>query len=252
MKKLLILPALFLSLLTISCSDDDNDKTPAEDYATIPVISETKTGNDFYYKEFFQEIASAETRKGIVILAHGDGTDENDGLLNDQCTALAQNGYVAITTSYVIQADANLAEINQLFQQNIEQVILHSTTDYGIPRNKVVIGGASRGGNNAFALVLPGQTGINPTAGIKGVILECSGGDTWKGSALLFPTAYMSNLNDNIMGSNADDFKSGLENNNNPGVKTASECLIINGTGHCSDASKYKAFIVKKVKEWLP
>jgi len=250
MKKLLILPAFLLSFLIFSCSDDD--KAPTEPYSDIPVVSETKTGNGFYYKEIFQEIASTETRKGIVILAHGDGADENDGLLNDQCTALAQNGYVAITTSYATRADANLAEINQLFQQNIEQVILHSTTDYEIPRNKVIIGGASRGGNNAFALVLPGQMGINPTAGIKGVILECSGGDTWKGSAVLYPTAYMSNLNDNVMGSNANDFKNGLQNNNNPGVKTTSECLIIGGTGHCGDASKYKAFIVKKVKEWLP
>ena len=251
MKKLLILPALFLSLFSSSCSDDDG-KTPADEYANVPIITKTVTATGFYYKEFFQENASTQTRKGIVILAHGDGTDENDGLLNDQCTALAQNGYVAITTSYVSLNGANLSEINQQFQQNIEQVILHSTTDYEIPRNKVIIGGASRGGNNAFALVLPGQMGINPTAGIKGVILECSGGDTWKGSAVLYPTAYMSNLNDDVMGSNANDFKNGLQNNNNPGVKTTSECLIIGGTGHCGDASKYKAFIVKKVKEWLP
>jgi len=47
-------------------------------------------------------------------------------------------------------------------------------------------------------------------------------------------------------------FKNGLQNNANNTVKTQSECLIYNSTGHCSDISGNKAFIVKKVKEWLP
>jgi len=206
----------------------------------------------FKYKRFYQEEETAATRKGIVILAHGDGTDENDATLNDQCTALAQQGYVAVTTSYDIPENSTLAETNLRFKNQINEVIVDITTIFDIPRNKVIIGGLSRGGNNSFALVLPGQAGISPIEGIKGVILECSGGDTWKGSAILFPVAYMSTLNDDVMNSNANEFKTGLTQNNNAGVATASECLIIPGIGHCTDNGKYKAFVVTKVKQWLP
>lgn len=206
----------------------------------------------FNYKQFYQAEATVATRKGIVILAHGDESDENDFTLNDQCTALAQQGYVAVTTSYNIAENSTLEQTNLLFKNQMNEVIADITEVFDIPRNKVIIGGLSRGGNNNFALVLPGQAGISPIAGIKGVILECSGGDTWKGSAILFPVAYMSTLNDDVMGSNANEFKTGLTQNNNAGVSSASECLIIPGTGHCTDAGQYKAFVVTKVKQWLP
>jgi len=251
MKKLLILPALFLSLLAISCSDDDNE-TPADPNANVPVSSATMQASAFRYKQFYQEEASPNTRKGIVILAHGDGADENDSTLNDQCIALAQYGYVAVTTSYNILPNSNQEQANLRFKTQMNEVIADLTDAFNIPRSKVIIGGLSRGGNNSFALVLPVQAGITPIDGIKGVILECSGGDNWKGSAILYPVAYMSTLNDNEMNSNAEEFKAGLAENNNAGVAEASECLIIPGTGHCTDTGKYKAFVIKKVTEWLP
>lgn len=251
MKKLLLLSVFFLSQTFISCSDDDNNP-PADEFSDVPVSAKTSEGNGFKYKTFYQENASPETRKGIIILAHGDDTDENDGTLNDQCKSLAQNGYIAVTTSYVTLNDATFAQINQKFQENIEQVIVHSMADYEIPRNKVIIGGLSRGGNNTFPLVLPGQDGINPIAGIKGVILMCSGGDVWKGSAILFPVAYMSTENDDVMDANANNFKNGLRDNMRPGVSENSECLIIPGNGHCTATEQYKPFIIKKVRQWLP
>jgi len=249
MKKLILLPVLFVSLLSVSCSDDDN-KTPENPGA--PVSSQVVAATGFNYKEFYLEEALPENRKGIVILAVGDGADENDGTLNDQCVALAQNGYVAITTDFVELSDATLTQINQKFQANIEEVILKTTTTHAIPRSKVIIGGLSRGGNNVFALVLPGQMGVDPIVGIKAVILQCSGGDNWKGSAIKYPVAYMSTLNDNEMNSNANEFKAGLQANMNPGVADSSECLIIPGTGHCTELSRYKPFIVQKVVQWLP
>lgn len=248
MKKPFLFSVLFLLLLSVSCSDDDkNSENPGP-----PVSSQTVEATGFNYKEFYLEEALPENRKGIVILAVGDGADENDGTLNDQCVALAQNGYIAITTDFVDLNDATLTQINQKFKANMEEVILKATTTHNIPRSKVIIGGLSRGGNNTFALVLPGQMGIEPIAGIKGVILQCSGGDTWKGSAILFPVAYMSTLNDDVMGSNANEFKTGLQNNINPGVAAASDCLIIPGSGHCTDTGRYKSFIVQKVVQWLP
>lgn len=249
----LIMLPLFLLLLN-SCSDDDNNvaATPVDENADVSVKSETMAASSFKYKRFYQETANASTRKGIVILAHGDGGDENDSTLNDQCKSLAQNGYVAVTTSYNSIGVANQEQANQRFKGQINEVIEDLTTIFDIPRNKIVIGGLSRGGNNSFALVLPGQLGITPIEGIKGVILECSGGDTWKGSAILYPVAYMSTLNDDVMGSNADEFKNGLTENNNQGVAATSECLIIPGTGHCTQAGQYKAFVVAKVKQWLP
>lgn len=248
MKKFLRLTAIFIATLSVSCSkdDDNNNAVPGP-----PVNSETVEASAFHYKQFFQETENESTRKGIVILAHGDGTDENDGTLNDQCIALAQQGYVAITTSYA-PITGTIENQNATFKNNMEEVITQATADFEIPRSKVILGGLSRGGNGVFALVLPAQAGITPIAGIKGVILECSGGDNWKGSAILFPVAYMSTLNDDVMGSNANEFKSGLQDNMNPGVSAASECLIINGTGHCTEVNQYKAFVVRKVQQWLP
>jgi dienelactone hydrolase len=189
-------------------------------------------------------------------LAHGDGGSSNDATLNDQCNALAQEGYVAITTSYRpldVATNPTYASTIVQFKTDIESVIQVATTTYGITRDKVIMGGLSRGGNCTYALVLPEQTDIVPLAGIKGVILQCSGGDEWGGSAILFPVAYMSNKVDNAVGVvDANSFKNGLQNNKNATVKNLSECLIINSTGHCTNADQYKPFILKKVKEWLP
>ncbi|HMI07538.1 MAG TPA: hypothetical protein VK528_08340 [Flavobacterium sp.] len=250
MKKLPLLSILFLSALAVSCSkDDDNNATEVQG---PPVNSETVDATNFKYKQFFQETESESTRKGIVILAHGDDADENDYTLNDQCVALAQQGYVAITTSYE-PISGTVENQNATFKSNIEEVIAGATADFDIPRSKVIIGGLSRGGNSTFALVLPAQAGITPITGNKGVILQCSGGDEWKGSAILFPTAYMSNKTDDVMGvPDTNVFKNGLAANANPGVASMSECLIIDGVGHCGAANYYKPFIVQKVMQWLP
>lgn len=257
MKTLPFLAIILLVLGSASCSSDDDNSTgqvtPPENTEIFPeTVSEMKSVNNFSYKQFFQQTANDTTRKGIVILAHGDGADANDFTLNDQCKALAQQGYVAITTSYT-PISGTPENQNMTFKSDIEAVITKVTVDFGITRNKVIIGGLSRGGNSTFALVLPGQAGITPIAGIKGVILECSGGDEWKGSAILFQVAYMSNKNDNVMGvPDTNVFKNGLQNNINTGVSANSECLIVDGTGHCADAQLYKPFIVQKVKQWLP
>ena len=249
MKTFQFAAVFLLAVAAISCSKED-DKT--YELPAPAVSSEIVTADGFNYKQFYQESESESTRKGIVILAHGDGGDTNDFNLNDQCTALAQQGYVAVTTSYR-PITGTIENQNSMFKADMEVVIAQVTNDFEIPRGKVIIGGMSRGGNSTFALVLPNQLGITPIAGIKGVILECSGGDEWKGSAILYPVAYMSNKNDDVMQvPDTNVFKNGLQNNNNPGVSGLSGCLIIDSTGHCSDAGFYKLFVVQKVKEWLP
>jgi hypothetical protein len=50
----------------------------------------------------------------------------------------------------------------------------------------------------------------------------------------------------------ANEFKNGLQNNANTNVKTLSECLIYNSSGHCGDTSGNKKIMVTKVKQWLP
>lgn len=241
-------------MIFFSCSKSDDDSgTP--DNPNVEIKSSVVNLPNFNYKQFYQENPGSANRKGLIILAHGDGANENDGALNDQCTALAQQGYVAITTSYrsldgLVWNDQGIS-----FKADIESVILDAGTRFAIPRNKTILGGLSRGGSITLALVLPnGQFGTTtPFDGIKGAVLQCSGGDEWKGSAVLFPVAWMSNKIDDTMGVvDGNNFKNGLQSNLNPNVSTQSECLIYNNTGHCSNMSDNKAFIVRKVKEWLP
>lgn len=142
--------------------------------------------------------------------------------------------------------------VHQL-QTRQEQIISKETAAYGIDRSKVVIGGLSRGGNLTLGLVLPAQMDSDhpPIAGIKGVILECAGGDNWKGSAILFPVLFMSNATDKQVGTNADAFKTGLQSNGNLGVKDKSQLLIIPGEGHCAGSGQYKDFIIQYIDSWF-
>ena len=227
-------------------SSENNTKTTAQ------VKSKIGTGNSFNYKVFYQDANTPQTRKGLIILAVGDGGNENNGTLNAQCDALAQKGYVAITTTYR-PMPATYVQWYINFKQDIEQIIGKETAAYGIARNKVVIGGLSRGGNLTLGLVLPAQMDADhpPITGIKGVILECAGGDNWKGTAILFPVLFMSNATDKQVGTNADAFKTGLQSNGNLGVKDKSQLLVIPGEGHCTGSSQYKDFITQHIDSWF-
>lgn len=251
MKKIILITTLTIALFSCSKNDDTTNTSPINPNVTVK--SRIVTAAGFNYKEFYQETANSSNRKGLIILAVGDGGNENDGTLNEQCTALAQEGYIAITTTY--RTSSNWNEFGSSFKADIELVISNAGTLYNIPRSKTIVGGLSRGGNMTMALILPnGQfEATTPFEGIKGAIFECSGGDAWKGSSVLFPVAWMSNKVDDVMGvTNANDFKTGLTTNSNPNVNAQSECLIYSSSGHCADISGNKAFIVKKVKEWLP
>ena len=248
---------VLISFLYYSCSKTD-DAPPATQTTTstsdvvLKNITTTATSG-FKYKTFFQEVASATNRKGIVILAHGDGSSSNDGLLNDQCTALAQEGYVAITTSYRAPLFAAYVADSNNFKADMESVVNQVTALYAIPVNKTIVGGISRGGNYAFNMFLPPSLYGTPTSlDLKGAILECAGGDNSKGSSMLKQVAYMSNKTDATVGADALAFQTGLATNINNTVKTLSECYIVNSDGHCTNANEYKAFVVRKVKEWLP
>lgn len=254
MKKSILLLVIIFSFFSCSKNEETANGTPAPPAITNKVVT---AGNyNFKYKVFYQETQNATNRKGLIILAVGDGGNENDATLNEQCTALAQEGYVAVTTTYQ-DLDAGLTWDQQGVQFKANMMYVASLNQYefsGISMSNTLFGGQSRGGNMTMALLLPNQfAGTTPFTGIKGAILQCAGGDTWKGSAVLFPVAYMSNKVDNVMGvANANDFKTGLASNPNPNVSSQSECLIYNSSGHCADISGNKAFIVKKVKEWLP
>lgn len=263
-KYLLIFTFVTSSLFT-SCSK--NEETPviqlpvtstpvAVNPIPVPIVIKnitTTAANGFNYKTFYQETATSTNRKGIIILAHGDGSNSNDGLINEQCDALAKEGYVAITTSYRTPAFQNVLTDSNNFKADMESVINQVTALYNIPINKTILGGLSRGGNLAFNMFLPsGQYGTVTSLDLKGAILECAGGDQYKGSAILKQVAYMSNKTDNTVGANALAFQTGLTLNTNNTVKTLSECYIVNSDGHCTNAGEYKAFIVRKVKEWLP
>jgi hypothetical protein len=244
---LLFLLGLFL--FVTNCSDNDDNQPD------VPANSEVKTrggiGHDFNYKIYYQESTQANARRGLIILAVGDGGNKDDATLNEQCNALAKKGFVAITTTYRPSPGTYINWMAS-FKENIEQVIQQETEAFNIPRNKVVIGGLSRGGNLTLGSVLPGQMGdIPPIAGIKGVILECAGGDEWKGSAILFPVLFMSNATDNAVGTNAEGFKAGLQNNGNTDVKAKSKTLVIPGEGHCSGSAQYKDFIINNIDSWF-
>lgn len=247
---------LFLSMSTLifaGCSkNDDNYVEPELPNAEVAVLSEVVNLGTFSYKTYYPEVIDGAYR-GLIILAHGDGGSIDDATLNDQCHALAQQGFVAATTSYR-EPVGTVAEINNNFYADIENVFSDIAPDYGIPLGNTVLGGMSRGGNLTYSLILPGQEGIPFTVtGIRGAVLECSGGDEWKGSAVVVPVAFMSNQSDDVLGmANADDFLNGLQANANAGVTSKSGSLIIPGTGHCGGSNQYKAFLVNKMIEWFP
>ncbi len=239
----LLLLASFLMLLS-NCSSDDNNLEPE-----IPANNDVKTKagstNGAPYKVFYQEANQTNTRKGIIILAVGDGGNENDATLNAQCTALADKGYVAITTTYRTNSEYYAG-----FKEDMEQIITKETAAFGIARNKVVLGGLSRGGNRLHGAVLPAnpQNNSYPIEGIKGVILECAGGDYWKGRGILYPVLFMNNKVDAaVQTTDAETFVNGLQENVNPGVKDKSKTLIVPGSGHCTNANQYKDFIVNNI-----
>lgn len=254
MKLKILLLSIFL--ISISCSKDD-DAAPVTNTPTTTVaavIFKTTSMTGFSFKTYYQEIVNANNRKGIVILAHGDGGTLDDGTLNEQCKALAEAGYVAATTSYRNPNQGYINDVNN-YKYDIESVVNKMVTDYSISISKVIVGGASRGGDLMFPMFLPANADnsiVPTTLNIKGIILQCSGGDSYKGSAIKKQVAYMSNKNDNVFGSDATTFQSGLTTNVNANVKTLSECLIINSTGHCTNPEQYKPFVLRKVKEWLP
>lgn len=246
MKKCKLLNILFLMsflFLLSNCSSDDNNEPE------MPVNSDVKTKagttNGAAYRVFYQETNQADTRKGLIILAVGDGGNENDATLNAQCVALADKGYVAITTTYRTNSEYYAG-----FKEDMEQIITKETAAFGIARNKVVLGGLSRGGNRLHGAILPAnpQSNSYPIEGIKGVILECAGGDEWKGRSILYPVLFMSNKVDNtVQTPDAETFVNGLQQNVNPGVKDKSKTLIIPGSGHCTNANQYKDFIVNNI-----
>lgn len=251
MKRLILFSTALI--FALGCSkDDDNYSEPTLPNADVAVTVTThEFPGNFEYKKFLRtELGSV---RGLIILAHGDGGSIDDSTLNDQCYALAQQGFIAITTSYRNPTGTE-AEINSQFVTDLNAVYFAMNGQYNIPVTKTVVGGLSRGGNLTFPLVLPGQPGLNaPSSSLKGVILECSGGDAWKGGAIVVPVAYMSNQSDDVMGmADANDFKNALLSNANPGVASKSECLIIGGQGHCGSSNQYKAFVVNKMIEWFP
>lgn len=245
-----------LTFAFLSCSKDDNEDsnntTPTPENVESRVVTLPNSG--FSFKEYFQTPANETNRKGIIILAHGNGGTHEDATLNDQCVALAAKGYVAITTSYRNVDNLEFTQQGGSFLTDIESVIAATTNTFAIARNKVIIGGLSRGGNLTFSLILPGQLppDVEPISGIKGAILECSGGDNWKGANVKFPVLYMSNISDPVLGMNdANDFKNGLLDNANNGVSSLSQTLIINSNGHCTNADQYKNFITTHIDSFF-
>lgn len=166
---------LCLAITMFNCSKSKDNGSPSEKETSANVKTKLGTGNNFQYKIFYQEANTPQTRRGIIILAVGDGGDMNNSTLNAQCDALAKKGFVAITTTYRSQNGQQYTQWQTSFKQDIEQVIAKETESFNISRDKVVIGGLSRGGNLMLGFVLPGQ-GVEPITGIKGLILECATG----------------------------------------------------------------------------
>ncbi len=244
----LVLIIGFLFLL-INCKKDNN-KIDTHSLASNEIKIKYGNANSAIYKVYYPESNQIENRKGMIILAVGDGGNENDVTLNDQCKALAQKGYVAITTTYR-PFSTTYVDWMVSFKEDMDKIIAQETIAFNITHDKVVIGGLSRGGNLTLGLVTPGQMGNElPIAGIKGVILECAGGDWWKGSAILFPTLLMSNATDTAVGTVVEEFINGLESNSNPDVKNKSKVLSIPGEGHCTSINQYKDFIVNNIDSW--
>ncbi len=215
----------------------------------IEVETRIVNGNGFSYRVFYQEEESAQTRRGIIILAVGTGGNMYDGTLNAQCDALAKKGFVAITTTY--RTGLNFFAS---FREDMQEIIANETATFDIPMNKVVLGGLSEGGNRTYGSVLTAdpQWSIDPIVGIKGVILECAGGDYGKGRSILYPVLFMMNKVDaTVQTTDAEKFVEGLQDNMNPGVKEKSHCLIIPGSGHCTSSGDYKDFILQHIDSWF-
>lgn len=250
LRALMISMLIFGVAFTVGCSSDDNNSSSNNPIdPNVEVITATKDGNGFNYKVFYQEEVSAQTRRGIIILAVGDGGTANDGTLNAQCDALARKGYVAITTTYRTNSDYYAG-----FKADMELIIANETATFDIAKSKVVLGGLSRGGNRLHGAVLPENPEYNsyPIEGIKGVILECAGGDYWKGRGILYPVLFMNNKIDNtVQTPDADEFVNGLQENINPGVKDKSHCLIVSGSGHCTNSGQYRNFILQHIDSWF-
>jgi hypothetical protein len=238
-----------VSMILTTSTEPCSTATPVTQPTTLMVknrIENSNTGirHSIHIQEPVVDIANFY--KGVVILAHGDGGNEMDGTLNGQCAELAKAGYIAATMTYrPLNKGWNQDAIS--FKEDVESVITSIITKYNVSRSKVVVGGLSRGSNQLFNCLLPGQP-ASPILGIKGVILECPGGDAWKASVFPYPVAFMANEIDNDMGSNSNNFCNSI----NPSIKSQSECLIIPGTGHCGGSNQYTAFILKMVKNWLP
>lgn len=250
MKKALLSTLLIVGVgFLISCKKKDKKEEDTPNVPNVEVTTTVVNSNGFSYKKFYQSTVSATTRRGIIILAVGDGGGINDGTLNEQCDALARKGFVAITTTYRGMPNV-FADWYVTFKEDMEQIITNETAVFNITRDKVVLGGLSRGGNLLFSAVLPGQP-VAPFEGIKGVILECAGGDNWKGTAILLPVLYMSNATDAAVGADGNAFQTGLQSNNNPNVSSKSHCHIVSGEGHCTNATEYKTFIVQHIDSWF-
>ena len=266
MKSLKLLSA-FIIFSLFACSKSDDVTQTQQPVATLPApapiptpvvvnvtnLTTTVPVFNFAYKTYYQTPANANNRKGLIILAHGDGSSSSDTTINDQCAALANMGYVAVTTSYRPFVDTYNNHYNT-FKGDMEKVIQDLTALYNIPVANVTLGGLSRGGNLAINMFLPADAGaaIQPTTlNLKGAILMCAGGDTWKGTNFKKPVLYMNNAVDPTVGvTDANLFKNGLLNNVNPNVATLSKCLIVAGSGHCTGADQYKIHITNNINSF--
>lgn len=215
------------------------------------VLTKDIQASNFNYRAYYPESTVTDARRGIVILGVGDGGNVNDASLNNQCEAITKMGFVAIVTTY--EKGSSYADGNIKFKQNIEEIISKEAPAYNISRSNVVVGGVSKGGNLSLGISLPGQMGSGgqPIEGIKGLIIECGGGDQWKGSALKLPVLYMANATDGATGGNGTDFKAGIESNTNANVKAKSKFLIAPGEGHCTNAADYKNFITSNINSFF-
>ena len=200
---------------------------------------------------------------GVVILAHGDGGTFEDATLNAQCVEIAKKGIIAIVTSYRPGNNANWVLNVKQFQQDMETLITEAATrgiiPTTMPRNRIILGGLSKGANNSLLMTIQGGlsdgngTTLAPTTGIGGLILECAGGDNYSGSMLGFPALYMANEIDNGYGNvKISDFSAGLATNGLSNVKSKTKILSIPGTNHCGGADQYTNFIVSNLSILLP
>ncbi len=201
MKNIKFLAIAFL-IIVASCSKSDDDTVPvvvidpnAPSVAAANVVTEPSAVSGVSYKAYLQKPATATNRKGLIILTHGDGSNVNDGILNDQCIALANEGYVAVTITYRPLVLDYAGNYNS-FKTDMQNAVTWLNAEYNIPVNKTMLGVFSRGGNLAFKMFLPADVGaaIQPTdLNLKAAILMCAGGNNWQGRAILKPVIFMAN-----------------------------------------------------------